>query len=181
MIQAESSLILRWVIFAGVVLLIIFPLWAINVMAHYNELKKKKAPQPFLILIKQLSLTKLLLSFLGLLPINESSFNRLKGRSVWLEWDIRWVGGDEVLGKIEEVLINPSGHALLIRVGSPIKFFGNSINGADEIIFEPRSRINLAQYCNMEIYGTLLPKDDIKEVRDFINKGGYISCRITIS
>jgi len=159
---------------------VILPLWIINIRCYYNDLKQQKAPQPFLITIKQLGIVQCLLLPLYLLPINLSSLNTLKGRRVWLSWDIRWFRHDSTLAIIEEVLKHPKGHTLLIRLDRPMKFSSDSII-VERVLFKPSSHLtNVMRYCSGAVSGGLLPFEDIPELNDLISHGSLASCGIVV-
>lgn len=159
--------------------LIIFPLWLINVRCHYKNLKRQKVPKPLFINIKQLGLVRILLLPLSLLPVSFFNLNKLKGRQVWLEWDIRWLTCDSTLAKIEDVVRRANGYALLIRLGRPMKFSSDSIL-VEKIIFEPNDNFNLIRYYLGAVSGGLIPFEDVPGIKDLISNGRLASCEVVV-
>ncbi len=166
---------------SSIAFLLIFSLWILNVKFHYEDLKKEKAPKPLMLTIRQSSIVRWLLLPLSLLPFNSSDLDKLKGRQVWLSWDVRWVTSGSTLAKIEEVLKRPKGHALLIKLEKPMEFSYESIS-IGEIIFEPRDHsVNLMRYNLGAVYGGLTPSEDIEGPKNLIDHRGYLaSCEIVV-
>ncbi|GEM_PF-3756572 len=159
--------------------LIILPLWFINVRCHYKNLKRQKVPKPLLINIRQLGLVRILLLPLSLLPSSFFNLNKLNGRQVWLEWDIRWLTCDSTLAKIEDVVKRANGYDLLIRLERPMKFSSVSI-GIEKIIFKSNNNVNLIRYYLGAVSGGLIPFEDAPGIKDLISNGRLASCEIVV-
>jgi hypothetical protein len=172
-----------WLYITGIItFLIIFPLWIINVRQHYKELKRDKALNPFVVLIKQLTIVNLLLSIFSILPIKFLSINKLKGRQVWIEWDIRWWVFGSTLAEIEEILRMQKGFTLLLKLNNPIKInFGSENIEIKEVLFRPYNYApNLIQYCLGSIAGRLLAHKDVAEIKKLMKSECVATCKIVV-
>jgi hypothetical protein len=170
---------------AAISLPLIIGLWIDQIRRRYIWLKKECTLRPLSVLIKQLGIIKALLFPLNMLPHTLlKNIECLKGRKVWLQWDIKWIGGGVTTGEIDSVYENSDKHMLLINIDKPIML--KNPKGLHEIsisriVFTPfNNTTNTLQYKLRSIGGTLLPEKEIGEVKHLISNGRLATCNIVV-
>ena len=159
---ANFSLWLKVWIAAVVVLLA--PLVLIGLASEYRELRRSAVPRP-LFVIYQKTLARLLAR-------GTSRNDSLLGRTVLLDWDLRFVAAGTTLGKITG--FDPSSRQIMVELSTPLPFAPpfprkTSNESLKDVIFCPASK-KKARYGKCQVFGTLRPAI----------MGGYVYAEIVV-
>ena len=135
---------------------VILPLWLINVISYHKSLRKLSIPQIFRSQMKILTISQFfapLLSCLG----KSIKLKELIGRQVFAIWDVRWGGHGETMGKIIDVVETQQEHNLIIELKDAMEFSEKRVG---PVIFSPfRNKINLRTCFFVQITGFIRVKN----------------------
>jgi hypothetical protein len=147
------SLFIPWLIAWGscTVAFLLF-LLSINIIMYYRELKRKNTPKPVDILIKSiLTFPFFIYVELAGLKLKSANLSEFVNKTVWINWDIRWLAADSTQGEILEVISNSLGNGLLIQLYSPI------INTSENVVFYPHPSMSSFQFRYASVSGKIFP------------------------
>jgi hypothetical protein len=172
----RMSNFLMWLIVMAIALSVLaISLFIPNYISTYRSLTRAGAPRRNLIIWK-----RIVGSFLGggrkSVPVllDTHKVDHLKNVTVWLAWDIRWVGAGTELGKILDVVQVSNSLELIVQLLKPVRFT-NDEKESDKVTFEPLSSIALIKRNKISsIYGVLKTSDESGQIM----LRGVITCEL---
>lgn len=148
------SFFVQWlVVVISCTVTLILLLFLINIVSTYRELKHKNAPSPLIILTKILSTCPVFIydKLVGH-RLKTSELNQFINKSIWIDWDIRWLAAGSSQGKVLEVISDSIGDGLLLQLRYPI------IDTAEKVIFYPKkASTSLFRFRHASVSGKIIP------------------------
>jgi hypothetical protein len=144
-----------------------------GIVSDYFALKRKSAPRPLIILMKNLlPLPCFIYDKLAGRRLEGTGLNAFVNKTIWVEWDIRWVAANSTQGIILDIISNSTGVGLLIQLRDPI------IDTSENVIFYPKkTSISASRFRYAAVNGNILPTH---KPEDYVGTHGPITATLTV-